>query len=199
MSINRLSAGASALAAGLLAALAALALSSGGTNPATAAFTGPPAAAASFGLLRAQGTEGPSPFVNASRFAPGIESASVHSVFTRSGRHSVAATADKICVDFRLVGSAVAGGGCGSVPAAIASGFFTGSHAAPGGVDAGQVNITGLIPDGVKSVDVALTSGKTATLEVRTNIVTGTFNEEPASARFSKADGTVVVVKLGEG
>lgn len=195
----RLAGGAFALLTGLLAAIAALALSNGGTNPATATPTGPPPAAAAFGVLRAQAAGGASPFANASRFAPGIATASVHSVHLGSGRYSVAATADRICTDSRRAGSTVSTGGCVSVAGAVADGFFTGSHAAPGGPDAGQVSITGLVPDGVRSVAVTLASGKTVVLGVQSNVVAATFDEQPVSGRFTKADGTVVVATLTEG
>lgn len=193
---SRLATGAFALLVGLLAATAALALSTRGTNGAIAAPSGASVAEASFGVLRMEAQEA-RPFADASRLAPGIESASVHSVWIGLDRYSAASTADTVCLDALRAGDrGVSTGGCAPISTAVASGLFTGSRAAPNDPDPDEVSIAALLPDEVKSVDITLASGEKRTVDVRWNIVAATFSEQPVSGRFVKADGADVVVNL---
>lgn len=197
---KRLAGVASALLVGVVAAIATLAWSTAENGSATAASTRSQSGhVTNYAVLTAPPAQGASPFVNASRLAPGIESAPVHVVGIGRDKYSVAATSDMVCVDSYLADSASSTGGCAPVAAVEADGFFTGSHAAPNTrATPGETSITGLVPDGVKTVEITLANGATTNLDVRSNIIARTFASEPVTARYVRSDGRPVVAKLTE-
>jgi hypothetical protein len=194
-----------ALAVGSIAACVAVAASSGGPSDAEAtpsAADNSPAQKiiSAYGLLKEPPNAADyahNPFALSPRIASEVDPAQARVSVYDGAEYWVAASATVLCVS--RVADRQFGGGCRPVAGAENDGFFTMQEPAPNASDAANTSITGLVPDGVEVVTIALQSGKTIDAPVRSNIVAATVEGAPSTARFVTTDNRTVVKDLNGG
>jgi hypothetical protein len=193
----------SILTSGLAAVLTgvfALAISGATGHQAHATPPGAPPVAEHFQALRGAPT-GPltqNPFIG----QPGVDAARAHQLQVPGHNVWAIASNDQVCLSTTSqIDPSVVGGACAEASIVAEDGLVAGLDPAPAaiherGLDPETTELTLLVPDGVRSVDLELSNGTSLAAAVTDNVAATILASRPTAARFVDAAGATRTLRL---